>query len=102
MLWKKTNGNDNNWKPFYWDLYTCNSATDDGNNKSLGYILRVQTNAATVTGYRGQSTYSKMNDGQGFSDKFNRWKNGFNTNGSMHLPQAGDGAIRIRYIPKEP
>ena len=82
------------------DLYTCNSATDSGNEKSLGYNLQIQTGAASVTGYRGQSTYSKMNIGQGFGDKWNRWTNGFNTNGSLHLPKAGDGATRIRYIPK--
>ena len=80
------------------DLYTCNSATNTATGKSLGYVLSQQT-GSTVTGYRGQSTYSQMNTGQGFGAKFNRLWNGFNTNGSIRLPQAGEGATRIRFLP---
>ncbi|MDR2009796.1 MAG: RHS repeat-associated core domain-containing protein, partial [Bacteroidales bacterium] len=80
------------------DLYTCNSATNTAKGKSLGYVLSQQT-GSTVTGYRGQSTYIQMNNGQGVGAKWNRYWNGFNTNGSIRLPQAGEGATRIRFIP---
>jgi hypothetical protein len=80
------------------NLYTCNSATDTQTGKSLGYVLSQQT-GSTVTGYKGQSTYSKMNVGQGLGAKLNRYWNGFNTKGSMRLPQAGEGATRIKFLP---
>ena len=78
------------------DFYTCNSATDTETRKSLGYVFSKQT-GSIVTGFRGQSTYSQMNNGQGFSAKWNRNKNGFNTNGSIALPQTGKDAVRVRY-----
>ena len=80
------------------DLYTCNSATNTATGKSLANNLSWQT-SSTVTGYRGQSTYSQMNSGQGFGAKCNRLWNSFNTNGSIRLPQAGQGATRIRFTP---
>jgi hypothetical protein len=80
------------------DLYTCNSATDPIGGKSLANNLSYQT-GSTVTGYRGQSTYTQMNNGQGFGAKWNRLWNGYNTNGSIRLPQAGEGATRIKFIP---
>jgi RHS repeat-associated protein len=79
------------------DFYTCNAATNYGGGKSLGYTVAQQT-GSTVTGYRGQSTYSQMNNGQSSGAKWDRFWNGFNTNGSMRLPQAGSGATRIRYV----
>ena len=80
------------------DLYTCNSATNTANGQSLANDLSART-GSTVTGYRGQSTYRLMNEGQGMGAKWNRYWNGFNTNGSIRLPQAGEGATRIRYVP---
>jgi len=79
------------------NLYTCNSATDCENSKSLGYALAQKT-SATVTGYRGQSTYAKMNIGESKRAKRNRRWNGFNTNGSVRMPMAGENAKRIRYV----
>ena len=83
------------------DFYTCNSATDTETRKSLGYVFSKQT-GSIVTGFRGQSTYSQMNNGQGFSAKWNRNKNGFNTNGSIALPQTGKDAVRVRYTHQTP
>jgi len=82
------------------DLYTCNSATNTaaGNYSSLGATLSRQT-GSTVTGYRGQSSYIHMNTGQGFGAKWNRFMSGFNTSGSMRLPQASQGATRIKFLP---
>ena len=79
------------------DLYTCNSATNTANGTSLANDLSART-GCTVTGYRGQCTYRKMNEGQGWRAKWDRRRNGFNTNGSIKLPQAGEGATRIKYI----
>ena len=80
------------------DFYTCNSATDPENGKSLGYVFSQQT-GAVVTGYRGKSTYAKMNVGEGIGAKWDRLWEGFNPNGSVRLPQAGEGAIRIKFLP---
>ena len=82
------------------DLYTCNSATNTYNGTSLANDLSART-SSIVTGYRGQSTYRKINQGQGWGAKWNRARNGFNTNGSIKLPQAGDRATRIRYVPSK-
>lgn len=79
------------------DLYTCNSATSYIGGKSLGYELAQQT-GSIVRGYMGKSTYSKMNIGEGSGAKWNRFVNGFNTNGSLRLPEGGQGAIRIKYV----
>lgn len=40
-----------------------------------------------------------MNNGQGFGAKWKRLWNDFNTNGSIRLPQAGEGAKRVRFLP---
>lgn len=80
------------------DFYTCNSATDPEKGKSLGYVFSQQT-GAVVTGYRGKSTYAKMNVGEGIGAKWDRLWEGFNPNGSVRLPQAGEGAIRIKFLP---
>ena len=80
------------------DFYTCNSATNPEKGKSLGYVFSQQT-GAVVTGYRGKSTYAKMNVGEGIGAKWDRLWEGFNPNGSVRLPQAGEGAIRIKFLP---
>lgn len=80
------------------DLFTCNSSTNTASGGSLGSTLSSQT-GSVVTGYRGQSTYKHMNTGQGLGDRINRRWNGFNTNGSQRMPQAGEGATRIRHLP---
>ncbi len=81
------------------DLYSCNSATDVEGGKSLAYTLAIMT-GSTVTGFKGQSTYSEMNKGQGFMAKWNRWLNGFNSNGSVTLPKAGTGARKKIFVHK--
>ncbi len=83
------------------DFYTCNSATniDETEHSSLCYVFCKRT-GSSVTGYRGQSTYSKINIGQGISAKWNRHKNGFNTNGSVFLPRAGKDAKKVTFIYK--
>ena len=80
------------------DLYTCNSATDKDNNGSLGSNLSRQT-GSIVFAYRGQSTYVSMNAWEGLGAKINRYMNGFNTNDSKRMPQAGHEAHRIIIIP---
>lgn len=80
------------------DLYTCNSAASTSNGRSIANNLSYHT-GSTVTGYNGQSTYRKMNMGEGINAKLNRSWNGFNTNGSQRLPQSAAGATRIRFTP---
>lgn len=41
-----------------------------------------------------------MNKGQGFMAKWNRWLNGFNSNGSVTLPKAGTGARKKIFVHK--
>jgi len=83
------------------DFYTCNSATniDETEHSSLCYVFCKRT-GSSATGYRGQSTYSKINIGQGISAKWNRHKNGFNTKGSVFLPRAGKDAKKVTFINK--
>jgi hypothetical protein len=76
------------------DLFTCNAGTPtDGTTTNLWSSfagqLATQTNSK-VTGYFGKTDYAGMNTGQGFSEKWNRKTNGFNTNGSLRLPTGGN------------
>jgi hypothetical protein len=80
------------------DLYTCNSATNTSTHKSFGYTLSAQT-GSVVTGYRGQSTYRYMYVGQSLNDRIIRNIHGFNISGTQRMPQAGEGAIRVKFIP---
>lgn len=80
------------------DFYSCNSATDTETERSLGYVFSQRTKTI-VTGYKGKSTYTQMNNGEGFGAKWNRFWNGFNTNGSVKLPQAGMGAVKVKFLP---
>ena len=73
--------------------------SDVEGGKSLAYTLAIMT-GSTVTGFKGQSTYSEMNKGQGFMAKWNRWLNGFNSNGSVTLPKAGTGARKKIFVHK--
>lgn len=80
------------------EFFTCNSATSMETGKSLGYVFSLQT-GSLVTGYIGKSTYAHMNNGENLCDKILRAWYGFNPNGSVRLPQKGEGAKKILYIP---
>ena len=78
------------------DLYTCNAMTpineQSFTNNSLGSAIHEKT-GGTVSGYWGRTDYANMNKGETKVNKLNRWWNGFNTNGSVHLPQPGSKTV---------
>jgi RHS repeat-associated protein len=78
------------------DIYTCNAMTPVGgysfSKNSLGGAIHKKT-GGTVSGYWGKTDYAHINDGQTFVDKLNRYWNGFNTRGSVNLPQAGTKTV---------
>lgn len=74
------------------DLYTCNAATPVGKSTDLWTSFAGQLALKTktkVTGYQGRSDYAKMNNGQTIGDKWNRYRNNFNTRGSKQAPEGG-------------
>ena len=80
------------------DLYSCNSGTNTATGKSIGFALSTQT-GTIVTGYIGQSTYGKMNDGQGIFGRLKQKLTGFKSSGSVRLPESGEGAKRVLFFP---
>jgi hypothetical protein len=82
------------------DFYTCNAGTDVNSTGFSGNsLIRTVANTtnSTTTGYWGRTDYATMNRGQSFSNKLNRFFNGFNTRGSLYLPTPGrKGRTKIR------
>lgn len=69
-------------------LYSCNSATPNSQGNSLSSVFATQTKSKVI-GFKGKSDYSTINIGEGYLDKFSRWKNGFNAYGSQSQPTPG-------------
>ena len=84
------------------ELYTCNPATplkgDDLWSSFAGELAK--KTKTKVYGYFGRSDYAKMNIGESYGNKINRFGWGFNTAGSQSLPTGGtksDGTSSQRY-----
>jgi len=79
------------------NFYTCNAGTYNNEGMSLIKAVSTTTNS-TVSGYWGKTDYAQINNGQGLENKWNRYMNGFNTNGSLFLPSAGTKSDGTRSI----
>lgn len=75
------------------EIYTCNAATPtDSAEKDLWSSFAGELAKQTktyVTGYQRRTDYAKINVGEDNWDKWNRYRNGYNTDGSQRLPSAG-------------
>jgi len=84
-------------------LYSCNAATNLGNNaspwNSIAGVMALQLEA-NVIGFHGKTNYATINAGESFGDKWSRYVNGFNTNGSVSTPSRGtqtNGSTSVIY-----
>jgi len=75
------------------DFYTCNSATGD---ESLAGVMNSVV-GGTTTGFKGQSSYSRINSWSWGRGKDSRKEHGFDIRGSIWLPEAGKEATRMQF-----
>jgi RHS repeat-associated protein len=78
------------------DIFTCNAGTPatgsyDFATSLVGEIAN-QTKSK-VSGYWGRTDYAGINTGEGYGDKWDRWLNDFNTEGSQRLPGPGNKMV---------
>jgi RHS repeat-associated protein len=81
-------------------FFSCNAGTSYNNGNSLAQEWVNKTGGSSSGAVDGLTDYANANKGQGFWDKFNRWRNGFNTGGSKHLPEASDGVEWGTFTPQ--